>query len=262
MTIKAIVPFLMLIILLVGCTACCGGQSLVPNGMTAAALAEASMATEDGVDTYKFDGVVSMTVEGQTLAVDVTGIVDERNREMYISMGSSEQGGNTELYVVDGWMYMKSIGLNMTATWNKTPLTDDIWQQRDLPQQQIATLNDLTQADYLSTEAVGTTECYKLEIIPELERMIIWVIGEEGLENMGPDTDLEEIFSDYSMSVWIAADTYYIIKTSIQANMIVDLELMVMTMTQSITLSRSHLNEPVSIELPQEAEGTTVVPSP
>jgi hypothetical protein len=262
MPIKAIIPVLTLVILLISCTACCVGAKLVPNGMTADALTEAAIAAEGGVDTYQFDGVVSMTVEGQTLSVDVTGIVDEQNREIYISMGSSEQIGNTELYIVDGWVYMKTIGPNMTATWNKTPLTNDIWQQRNLPQQQIATLNDLTQADYLSTEAVGTTECYKLGIIPELEKMVIWVMGEEGLENMAPATDLEEIFSDYSMSVWITADTYHIIKTSIEATIVADLEFMIVTMTQSITLSRSHFNEPVSIELPQEAEGATVVTSP
>lgn len=241
-------------VLLISCSAC-GGGNLVPNGMTAAGLLTAALGAEEEIDNYEFDGVVIGTMTGVTATVvDVIGVIDRQNSALYIEMSHSGHNESMELYVVDDWEYINVYGPNLSSTWNITPVTEDTWFVRNLPMQQVNTLYDFVQANYMGTETVGGIECYKLEVEPDLIQVLKWFTGETDMEELDPSIDVSEMVSELSVTVWIAADTNYIVKTVIGATLTVDLEYMVMSLGQSISVTRSQFNQPVAIDLPTDIE--------
>ena len=255
MNIRAIVSTLFCAVLLVTCSACCGGANLVPNGMTATELVEAALAAEGDLDTYQFDGVVIGSMAGgMTTAVDVKGAIDEYNKALYIDMSNAERNESMQLYIVDNWEYINVFGPNLSSTWNKTPLISNTWETRNLPKQQVNTLRNFIGENYIGTETVGGIECYKLEVEPDLVEVLKWATGEVDMEGLDPSIDVSDIVSEESVTIWVATDTNYIVQTVIEATLSIDLESVVLSISQYITMVRSQFNQPVSIELPPEAE--------
>lgn len=255
MNIRAIVSTLFCAVLLVACSACCGSGNLVPNGMTATELVEAALAAEGDLDTYQFDGVVIGSMAGgMTTIVDVIGVIDEQNRVLYINMSHTGHNESMQLYIVDNWEYINVFGPNLSSTWNKTPVTEDTWGVRNLPMQQVNALHNFIGVNYIGTETVGGTECYKLEVEPDLVQVLKWFTGEADMEEPDPSIDMSDMVSEQSMTVWVATDTNYIVQTVIEATLSIDMEYMIMSVAQSISMTRSQFNQPVSIELPPEAE--------
>jgi hypothetical protein len=253
MNIRAIVSILFCAVLLVACSACCSRESMVPNGMTAAELVAAALAAEEEIDNYQFNGVVigAMT-GGTTTVVDVSGIVDEQNRALHINMSHTGHNESMQLYVVDNWEYINVYGPNLSSTWNITPVTEDTWWVRNLPMQQVNALHNFIQVNYIGTETIGGIECYKLEVEPDLVQVLQWFTGEADMGELDPSIDVSDMVSGQSLTVWVAIDTNYIVQTVIEATLSVDLEYMVMSIGQSISTTRSQVNQPVSIELPPD----------
>jgi hypothetical protein len=255
MNIRAIVSILFCAVLLISCSACCGGANLVPNGMTATELVEAALAAEGDLDTYQFDGVVIGSMAGgMTTIVDVSGVIDEQNRSLYINMSHTGHNESMQLYIVDNWEYINVFGPNLSSTWNKTPVTEDTWGVRNLPMQQVNALHNIIRANYVGTETVGGIECYKLEVEPDLVEVLKWFTGEADMEELDPSIDVSDMVSEQSVTVWVATNTNYIVQTVIEATLSIDMEYMIMSVAQSISMTRSKFNQPVSIELPPEAE--------
>ncbi len=253
MNIRAIVSILFCAVLLISCSACCGGANLVPNGMTATELIEAALAAEEGLDTYQFDGVVLGAVSGgTTTVVNISGVIDEQNKSLQINMSHTGHNESMRLYVVDNWEYIRVYGPNTSSTWNKTAVTEDTWAVRNLPMQQVKALSNFIRVNYLGTETVGGIECYKLEVEPDLVEMLKWATGEVDMEGLDPSIDISDMVSEPSLTVWVATDTNYIVQTVIEATLSVDLEYMVLSISQHITMTRSQFNQPVSIELPPD----------
>jgi hypothetical protein len=226
---------------------------MVPNGMTAAELIEAALTAEQSLDSYQFTGVVigAMT-GGTTTVVEVSGTIDEQNRALHINMSHTGHNESMQLYVVDGWEYIKVFGPNLSSTWNKTPVTDDTWLVRNLPMQQVNALSDFTGVNSIGTETVGGIECYKLEVEPDLMQLVLWFTGEADMEELDLGTDVSDMVSEPSLTVWVATDTNYIVQTVIEATLSIDLEYLVMSIGQSISMIRSQFNQPAPIELPSD----------
>jgi len=253
MNIKAIVSTMLSAILLIACSACCGGDNTVPNGMTAAELVEAALAAEQSLDSYQFTGaVIGAMTGGTTTVVDVSGDIDEQNKALHINMSHTGHNESMQLYVVDDWEYIKVYGPNLSSTWNKSPVTEDTWSVRNLPLQQVSALSDFIAVNYIGTETVGGVECYKLEVEPDLVQLLQWFTGDADMEELDPSIDISEMVSEPSLTVWVAADTDYLVQTVIEATLSIDLEYMVMSIGQSISMTRSQFDQPVSIELPPD----------
>jgi hypothetical protein len=251
MNIKAIVSTVSCAVLLIACSACCGGGNLVPNSMTAAELVEAALAAEEGLDSYQFTGaVIGAMTGGTTTVVDVSGAIDQHNRALHINMSHTGHNESMQLYVVDNWEYIRVYGPNLSSTWNKTAVTEDTWAVRNLPMQQVKALSNSIRVNYLGTETVGGIECYKLEVEPDPVQLLQWFTGEADMEGLDPSIDVSDMVSEPSLTVWVAADTNYIVQTVIEATLSIDLEYLVMSIVQSISMTRSQFNQPVYIELP------------
>ena len=233
-----------------------GGGAQPPNGggMTASEIMDAAMAAaETEFDTYRFIMTMVMTVMGEEVTMDATGAVDEVNQEMYMNMDMDmgELGTMTsDAYIVDDWMYMRMEMLGIDTGWIKTQLTEDMWEQQDLSGQQLDLLAEFATVELLGTETVSGIECYKVSVVPDMNKLWDWAMAQEGMDGIDMGYDVEEMIDDFTIIVWIAKDTYYSVKTYIDMTMTIEGETTTMTMTMTLY----GFNNPVYISLPAEAQ--------
>ena len=280
---KRIALSLVILILLVGTaiTGCPGGDNVIGNGssngsgdgsgdilapgMSAEEIAVAAIeAMSSGFNTYQFDMDMEMTTTEEismNMTVGASGAVDMEAMKMFMDMAMGmEMIGlsiqvDMEMYLIDDWMYVKAEMLGMPPEWEKTQAPEGYHDQIVIADQQLDLLPDFVGVELLGTETVNGVECYKLQVTPDMESLWAWAQMQEGTEEL-EDLDLEEVLTDYSYIEWIATDTYFIVKSIVEMTMAVDLT----TLSMTVTTSMDHINEPVTIELPPEAEAAIEVP--
>lgn len=267
MNVKMLGAVLLCAVLLLSGAACGGEGSIAPppEGVLAVQVRDSTIAAEAELDTCQFDMTMDMIVTGGqtpgTITTDATGAIDEPSEEMYmnmyISMEVSELGDMEAWmgwYFVEGWMYM---GMEMYGEemWLKTLMTEELWEEQDIVSQQLDILLD-SEVELVGTQTVGGTECYVLDVAPDLAKLWDWAQMQEWMEE---DTgfDPEDVISEFSVRQWIATDTYFPVKAVIEMTMTIESQTIDMTMTMLMY----DFNEPVSIVLPPEAEDAVEVES-
>jgi len=269
----SVVVILCAVLLLLG-SACGGGAPAV--GMTAAEIRDEAIAAEAEVDTCQFDMDMtmdmSMTMGGETfesaMAVDSEGAIDKPNEEMYVDMimitemtGEEDLEMSMAVYIVDDWIYMGEEIAGEPAMWQKTPVPEgvweEVWEQYDIVAQHLDILVGV-EAQLVATETVDGTECYVLELTPDLEQLQALMMF------AGAVSYPEEQITDFSVRYWIAEDTYFTIKSTVEVEVVLTQEdfgipswlagdFNAAADTQ-ITITMHHINQLVTIELPPEAE--------
>ena len=235
------------------------------------------------LDTYQLDGDMTMnmwmTIEGEifvaSMAVDMEGAVDKSNEEMYVDMdivmkmtGEEDIEMSMGTYMVDDWIY---VGMDMFGTdmmWWKTHMEAGDWYEHDIVTQQLDILSDV-EVELVGTDTVDGTECYVLDVMPDIEElwsMMEFMGAEEGLP---PELNLEDVITDYAVRQWVAKDTYITLKTTENLKMVFTPESFGIppelvgefdvTADMAIVITLHHINEPVTIELPLEAEDSVEV---
>jgi len=232
--------------------------------MSAEQIMEAVAEAE--IETYRFDMDMEMTMVGEmpgTVTMDVTGAIDELNREMYMdtqmsmSMPLPMETG-METYIVGDWIYMGVEIPGEPAMWMKMTMAEYMWEELDITSQQLDLLMDFVEVELLGTETVGGVECYKLGVTPEMETLWEWAQMQGDMEELDPALDLEDIITDFSITEWVAKDTYFTTKAVIDMTMTIESDTIDMTMTMLMY----GFNEAVIIELPPEAEAAEEIPMP
>ena len=284
MTVLRFIALIALSILLVAAVACGTTEGPVEtptptpiSGVTAEQIRDQTIAACDELDTCQFQMDMtmdmSMAAEGEItnflIAVNADGAMDRPSENLYMDIymtleipGVEHMEASIEAYIVEDWIYMGQEFPPEPAVWTKSPLTEDEWEKQDIASQQLDLLLDF-EAELLGTEAVDGTECYVLKLTPDMEELwalLQWAGAEGGLP---PDLDLEEVIADFSVMQWIAKDTYFTRKTTVNLTMVFTPESLgltpepyssfVPTADMAITIIMHHINEPVTIELPPEA---------
>lgn len=262
----------------------CGGEGL-EVGMSAEEIEirDETIVAGAELDTYQLDGVMTMnmlmTIDGETfvasMLVDMDGAIDKSNAEMYTDMdiimkmtGEEDIEMSMGMYMVDDWIY---IGMDMFGTdmmWLKTWMEAGDWYEHDIVTQQLDILSDV-EVELVGTDTVGGIECYVLDVMPDIEEL--WAMMEfMGAEaGLPPELDLEDVITDYAVRQWVAKDTYFTLKTTESLTMVftpesfgISPELVgefYVTADMAIVITLHHINEPVTIELPPEAEDAVEV---
>ena len=264
--------FLLLASLFVLTTACNnkGAEADTPPvAMSAAEIAEAAIAAQAGLDSFRFDVDVNVTVSGKTpgwATANTEGAVDQAQERMRASMSAildieeSEPGQiGVEVYLVDDVAYLK-IELpempGLTGTWVKVPAAEEPWSQQDMYAKLTDLLRDAVEVESLGTEMVGEAECHKLRITPDIDKLLAWVTEQPGIVEQVPDTELEDVVFDLSMVSWVATDTFIPLKESIDGTITFKDDIVEV----HITSQMHDINEPVTIELPPEAAAAREMP--
>jgi len=139
---KAVAIFLTLTVLLpfAGCGGGGGGSASLPPGEDIAVRAVAAMSS---VKTYQLDMDMSINIAGEsegeafdlTMAMGFTGAIDLENREMRADMAmdmtmyGETTAMSTEMYLIDGMLYMKTEDPDYGPVWEKSEMTAEYWNE-------------------------------------------------------------------------------------------------------------------------------------
>lgn len=252
-------------------------------------LANSAIATAEA-DTCKFDMnmLIDMEVVGEpqptdmAMVADITAVVSNISQEMQMTMdmtmdiaGQAEEDMtmdmSMEVYVVGEWMYMKLDIPMLGEQWMKMRLTEELWEEQNLLEQQMQLLTAPVETNLMGTEEVSGTACYVVEITPNMETFSNWLSQQQaaGMEDMDwEELDLADLFKELSYKCWIAKDGYLLMKAEIYLLMEItpkdveaaEGEFEKMTMDMNMEMKLYDYNQKVSIELPPEASGATEMP--
>jgi hypothetical protein len=159
------------------------------------------------------------------MTIDGTGGVDIGNERMEMHMdmtlilpNQNKQGMALALYIVDGWVYQKSLIPIIGEKWTKKELTSEIWATQNYVYPQIALLATAEEVSLLSTEAVRGVPCHVVEITPGIEALaeLVAVQQAPGTEDVDfSQLGLDDLFREISIKQWIAIDTGLLMRSEV-----------------------------------------------
>lgn len=268
--------------------------------VSTAEIKEMVLATAESIDTYKFemDQTAETIITNATDEMEMTtkstgsGAVDNTNKKMKIEMTTTmempeeaempepmEMKMEMEMYFVDNAMYTKmDFGIPEIPTqWTKMEMPEGYeqpWESQNQVEQQMELLN-VSEVALLEEEQVNGVDCYVLKIEPDIEKYWEIVMKQEGIselmENLPQNIsfDIGKMMEDMSIKYWIAKDTKFPMKTEMQVRMVMSSEDLgvpetekefTVTVDQRTEMVFYDYNEPVTIELPEEAESAVEAP--
>jgi hypothetical protein len=261
----------------------CGGETSSP----AQEIVDGAVQALDDIQAYEFEMDMAMDMaaesEGEkaemTMETDYNGALDLANQQMRMDVdinikitGEDEIEGTIELYLVDGTGYSMTTAPGEDPVWEKEEgISETDWEgiieMMMLAKPQIELL-EASEVEVIGSESVKGVDCYVLRLTPDMEQLWETVGQQVALgftEEMGwpvlSAEILDQAFSSLSVKQWIAQDTYFLMKVDIDMNLELTAEAMgvpeeegVATITVVMKMLAYNYNQPVSIELPPEAE--------
>ena len=229
-------------------------------------------------DTVSFDTEIPMTVEVDggpnpgTIIVTSSGagFMDMVNQTMRLTMyidlsvpGTGSRDWETELYVVDGWIYSGVSVPDEGEEWLKMELASLTWQQQDQLGPYLALLTTTTGIDYKGTEVVNGVECYVLELEPDMDLLSALVAdATASLAVMDLSAlDLTELYEEISVREWLAKDSYLLQRVEVAVVLEIRPEDIgetgddfdKLTIEVGMALRYYDYNQPFTVVLPPEA---------
>jgi len=273
------ISLLLVIFMLMGCIGlvACGEKQSVTTEEIVARVIE----TLDEINTCHFDvdTTASSTVkfEGDEFEtatnMNSSGVLDQENTRMQMDSamnmevpGEGEMAAEMEVYVLGGTSYMMIKKPGTDSTWMRSNILTVKLRQISQIEYQEVYLN-ASEVTVTGSETVGGIDCYVLQVTPNIEQTIeyLWplsiyqlypaeiMLGWEQPAAYGASP--MEMLRDYSVKQWIAKDTYFIVKAEID----IDYRMVMIGGSEVETHIATRLfydsyNQPVSIELPEEAD--------
>ncbi len=266
-----------------------GGEGLP----TAQEIIDGAIQALDDVRSYEFEMDMSLDMvaedEGETLEMsmemDYSGALDLDNKQLRLEVtasvampGEDEEEMGMEAYLVDNIGYMMIEEPGEEPVWDKDEFSEAEWEEAwestvetlSLAEPQLELL-ETAEVEVIGSESVKGVDCYVLQITLDAEQL--WeMIMQQAMLGFGGSLGLpefsEELFDKVShsssMKQWVAKDTYFLMK--VETDMSIELTAEAMgfpeeegeaTIDLAMTILVYNYNQPVSIELPPEAEEAT-----
>ncbi len=274
-----------LVLVMVLSFAACAGEP------SAQEIVDSVIESFDNIRTYQFDMDMTMDMAGeaegevleQTVTIDNSGTLDLENVQMradltmnvnMVAPEEDEMEMGVEMYVIDGIMYAMP----------KVPEEEPVWMKEEVPAEGWEVLKGIggletykelletAQVEVIGSEKVKGVDCYVLQLIPDMAQLWQIAVGQGGVDEEGilptvPEESLQEVIRSFSVKQWIAKGTYFLMKVEIDMAVESTPEVMdylgeegEMTIDLTMSLLAYNYNQPVSIELPPEAEEAIEVP--
>jgi hypothetical protein len=249
-------------------------------------VVNAAVKALEAVKTFEFEADMTMNITGEaegeaidvSMETQIAGMVDVDSEEMKMDMDvamtvpdEGELEAGMEMYFIGDTMYMlmQVPELGNISMWMKSELPPGMYQQMTQVQDQVDLLA-ASEIEIIGTENVGGTDCYVLELRPDPEELWELAMQQSQVTSQElPEVEedfMKEVFEGFSVKQWIARDTYLLCKAEIEMALEITPEAMgfpdeegSLTMEIVISLLAYDYNQPVSIELPPEAENAIEV---
>lgn len=279
---KILALFLVVVVLLT--VSACGGESLP----AAEEIIDGSLQAQNDIRSYEFEMDVTIDMSGEadgeafeaTILMDYSGALDLDNEEMRMAVTAKaivpdEDEAETalEAYLVDGIGYTKTSATETEPVWEKDEFSEEDWAETwesvvevmSLATPQLELL-EAAEVKVIGSESVQGVDCYVLKLTPDMKQLWDTMMQQATMSfggGLGLPELTQEIFDEasYSLSVkqWLAKDSYFLMKVEIDTSIELTAEMMQvtegeMTMDTFMKLLAYNYNQPVSIELPPEAE--------
>lgn len=238
----------------------------------------------DDIRAYEFEMDTTLDMAGEaegeafeiTMGIVSSGALDLDNRQIGLNMAvnvampeEDEMEMTVEAYLIDNMGYSMMDAPGTDPTWEKEEVSEAEWEEvieaLMLARPQVELLES-AEVEVIGSEKVKGVDCYVLRVTLDMVQLWETVRQQATLgfgEEIGWPELTEEILdkSSYSFSVkqWIAKDTYFLTKVEIAMAIELTAEAMEveegeMSIDSAMTMLMYNHNQPVSIELPPEAE--------
>jgi hypothetical protein len=203
------------------------------------------------------------TFETRSVGEGALNVTDRAMKMTTTYTTSSEETGETVSELV---MYMKgdTMYTNVDGNWTKMPgMPEDMWDQQNQVRTQAELLNS-SEIELVGSEKVNGEETYKVKVVPDMETFTMILnqqMGSMPLYTM----NMTEIFKESKMewTTWISKESHLPLKNQVALDLTLTVDMMglpvgeigdvEMEIKSDSTIVYSNYNEPVVIEVPEEA---------
>lgn len=265
--------------LLISTLSCKGTESTNAGGVTVQNVAERVQGALLQLNSYETEMEMTMNldgvVDGESGKIDLTakanGAADMAARKMWMDMAMSMKGkGGTETidevnkistYIDGDITYVGTTDSTGKMSWQHQTTPSSTWEQKQQIDQFMSLL-DNSEIKYLKSEKVQGTQCYLVELDPDLN--VLWnLIGQQMgqyTSDMGVD-NIGSAVKKVTVKYWFAQDTLFFRKIYINMDMELSAEQMggtegQVTVLSEITLDISKHNTSINIKVPEEAKAS------
>jgi hypothetical protein len=184
----------------------------------------------------------------EVMTMSIVGSMDVEKEEMYllteatVNLYDVPEKMESAVYMVGDWLYSGTdTGYGMD--WCKETLSEGDWGKYDVTDEELSLLNDYTEVTFLGTEVMQGIDCYKIDVKPDLTTLMGWAMTEGEMDGIELD--------DFSMTVWIAKETFYLVEMDV--DMALKVQGLADRMVMFMTMTMYSFDSPVFISLPAEA---------
>lgn len=214
------------------------------------ALQEDAIEATNEIETASVEMTETIEEATGTVSVESTGVMDFENEraEMELSVDSPLGSQEFTQYIIGDTLYLEDGG-----EWIQQDVSEEeIWETDEVAQQQEALeIGDVTGVE--ATEFDGH-EVYELEIAIDGDELMDAVIEEGELDD--PTAQFE--YTDVELTQYVDAETNYVRHTEMNVTAEDDTG---ESATVAVELTFDDINDPVDIELPEEAEDAPEAPT-
>ena len=283
---KSMVAVPLALVLVVGALGCGSpadqstAQTTAPvNDLDAEGIIAKTISAHNNVETLQMDMSMSMDMSTTgaeqpmdvTMKMDADGSMDMPSRKMYLAMDIDmevpfvgQQQVSSDMYMMDGWMYMKVKTAVAPDEWMKVKLDDQLWDQQNQLAQQIDVLKGAVELSSLGSESVNGIDCYVISVKPNMSS-ISELVGSQLPDNSGTEfmekIDFDKVIKNLSIKQWISKTDFLPVKS--ETSMVFEMTAEdvgsasdafdKMSMTMATVVTYSGYNDPITITLPSEA---------
>ena len=205
----------------------------------------------------------TMTFETRSVGEGVLNVTDRAMKMTMTTATSSEETGEI---VSEMEMYMKgdTMYTNIDGNWTKMPgMPEEMWDQQNQVKTQAELLN-ASEIELVGSEKVNGEDAYKVRVVPDTETFTMILnqqLGSMPLYTM----NMTEIFEESEMewTTWISKESHLPLKNQVALDLTLTADMMglpvgemgdvEMEIESDSTVIYSNYNEPIVIEVPEEA---------
>lgn len=281
---KKIVAMSLVLVVVLSFTACGEGAEEEAGLPSAQEIIDGVIEAQDDMRSYEFEMDMAMDASGEaegetfemTMVIVSSGALDLDNRQMRMNSamnvalpGEDEMEMAIEAYLIDNMGYSLIDVPGTDPVWEKEEVSEADWEEvievLSLARPQVELLES-AEVEVIGSEKVQGVDCYVLRVTPDMAQLWETVMqqatlgfgGELGWPELTEEL-LDEAFYSFSVKQWIAKDTYFL--TKVEIDMAIELTAEAMgveegevSIDSAMTMLVYNYNQPVSIELPPEAE--------
>ena len=195
------------------------------------------------------EGVMNVSARRLKMAMTTTTSTDELG----------EVVSEMEMYMENDTIYTKIDG-----NWTRMPgMPPEMWDQQNQVKTQAELLN-ASEIEFIGSEKVGGIAAYKVRVVPDMETFTLILSQQVGSLPIYA-MNLTDIFEESEMewTTWISKDSALPLKSDVSLDMTITSDMMnlpggespeiEMEVESESTVTYSRYNEPIVIEVPEEA---------